>query len=328
MNANHNMYYLKNFLKFTFMVLLLVIGISFYQNYPALAEPKILCRLADTGAIRTDLVSIINTTQKRNYNHVAVLDSVADYIKSVFLKCTDRVTAQPFVARNNTYSNIIASFGPEGGERIIVGAHYDVCGKQDGADDNASGTAGLLALARLLKNDSLKYRIDLVAYTLEEPPFFGTENMGSFVHAKSLYDAKTPVKGMVCLEMIGYYSDKENSQDYPLGFLKWFYGNKGNYITVVQQSLDGAFSKQFKRLAFENNTILTKSFKAPIFFGGLDLSDHRNYWHFGYSSVMISNTAFYRDTNYHTKGDVFQNLNIPKMGLVVDGVYRVLKAIQ
>lgn len=326
-NAKISLHNLKKILKFILVIVVLLIGISFYQNYPTSAEPKSLPRLADTGMIRRDLNAIINTSKKRNFNNVAILDSVADYIKSTFLTCSDRVTIQPFEVRNHIYSNIIASFGPEGGERIIVGAHYDVCGKQDGADDNASGTAGLLALARLLKNNILKYRIDLVAYTLEEPPFFGTEEMGSYVHAKSLYDEKIPVKGMVCLEMIGYYSDEENTQDYPLDFLKWFYGSKGNYITVVQQSIDGAFSKQFKRLAFEKNTILTKSFKAPTFFGGLDLSDHRNYWHFGYSAVMVSNTAFYRDTNYHKVGDILQNLNIPKMGLVVDGVFRVLKAI-
>ncbi len=300
----------------------------FLQNYPATSEPKNLPPLADTSNIGRNLEAIINTPKKRNYQNVEVLDSVAGYIKQEFLKYTNRVTVQHFEAGNKSYSNIISSFGPEEGERLIVGAHYDVCGEQDGADDNASGVAGILELARLLKNNDLKYRIDLVAYTLEEPPFFATEKMGSYVHARSLYEAKIPVKGMVSLEMIGYYSDEENSQDYPVGFLKWFYGSKGNYITIVQKSISGAFCKQFKTLAFENNSILTKSFKAPSFFGGLGLSDHRNYWQFGYSALMITNTAFNRNTNYHKSGDVLSNLNIPKMGLVIDGVYRVLKEMK
>jgi Zn-dependent M28 family amino/carboxypeptidase len=319
---------LKKVIKYTLVIIILLIGVMFLQNYPASSEPKNLPRLADTTNISRNLAAIINTSKKRNYKNVEVLDSVAGYIKQEFLKYTNRVTVQQFEAETKSYSNIISSFGPDGGERIVVGAHYDVCGEQDGADDNASGVAGILELARLLKNNDLKYRIDLVAYSLEEPPFFGTEKMGSYVHAKSLYEAKIPVKGMISLEMIGYYSDEENSQRYPVGFLKWFYGSKGNYITIVQKSVSGAFSRQFKKLAFENNSILTKSFKAPSFLGGLSLSDHRNYWKFGYSALMVTNTAFNRNANYHKSGDVLSSLNIPNIGLVVDGVYRVLKEMK
>jgi Zn-dependent M28 family amino/carboxypeptidase len=320
--------YFKKTIKYFLIILLVFIVLLFLQNYPASSEAKNLVRLSDTSTIRKNLEKIINTQKKRNFNNVEILDSTASFIKSQFQKYSNRVTFQKFEARNKSYSNIIASFGPEDGERIIVGAHYDVCGEQDGADDNASGTVGVLELARLLSNTKLKYRIDLVAFTLEEPPFFRTEEMGSYVHAKYLYDAKIPVKGMISLEMIGYYSDEENSQDYPLGIMKWFYGSKGNYITIVQKSIEGAFSKEYKKMAFENNSILTKSFRAPSFFGGIDLSDHRNYWKFGYSAVMITNTSFYRNTNYHTKGDILSNLNIPNIGLVVDGVFRVLKEIK
>ncbi len=319
---------LKRIIKYTGIILLLLVVVLVMQNYPISAEPKPLLRLADTNNIKRNLEAIINTPQKRNYHNVAVLDSVADHIKREFSKFTNRVTVQPYTVAGQLYSNIIASFGPEAGERIIVGAHYDVCGEQDGADDNASGVAGILELARLLQDDTLTYRIDLVAYTLEEPPFFGTENMGSYVHAKSLYDRKVPVKGMVSLEMIGYFSDAANSQRYPLGFLKWFYGSKGNYITIVQKSLCGSFSKAFKKLALANNSIATKSIRAPSFFGGLDLSDHRNYWQFGYDAIMVTNTSFYRNANYHKTEDVLGKLDIPKMGLVIDGVLRVLKGMQ
>lgn len=319
---------MKKIIKYTILTILLLIGIFIFQNYPISSAPKDLPRLADTSNIRRNLEAIINTPKSRNYKNIDVLDSIANYIRLEFLKFSDRITTQQFGVRDQSYSNIIASFGPEDGERIIVGAHYDVCGQQDGADDNASGVAGLLELARLLKNNELKYRVDLVAYSLEEPPFFGTQQMGSYVHAKSLHDANVPVKGMISLEMIGYFSDAEGSQDYPLGFLKWFYGSKGNYITIVQKSLPGSFAKQFKELAFENNSIVTKSFRVPSFFGGIDLSDHRNYWKFGYSALMVTNTSFYRNTSYHQKGDTLQHLNIPKMGLVVDGVFRVLAAIK
>jgi len=305
-------------------LILLLIVVVIIQNYPPSSNPKNLARLSDTIKIRRNLEAIINTSKSRYFLNVDVLDSVAEHIRVELIKTTSRVTTQDFQVRNKNYKNVIASFGPKEGKRIIVGAHYDVCLEQDGADDNASGVAGLLELAKLLKNKNLKYRIDLVAFTLEEPPFFQTENMGSYVHAKSMYEAQIPIKGMISLEMIGFYSDLDNSQQYPLGFLKWFYGDKGNFITIVQKPFNGNFSTEFKDLAFKNNSILTKSFKAPTFFGGIDLSDHRNYWNFGYSAVMITNTAFYRNSKYHTKGDILPNLNIPNIGLVVDGVFRTL----
>jgi len=319
---------LKKFLLYITLFIILFIGVFIIQNYPASSQPKNLKKLSDTNNIIKDLETIINTSKSRNYLNIKTLDTVATYIQTELLKCSNRIDIQAFEVNERSYKNIIASFGPQNGERIIVGAHYDVCGDQDGADDNASGVAGLLELARLLKDNNLKYRLDLIAYSLEEPPFFGTENMGSYIHAKSLHEAKIPVKGMISLEMIGYYSDKQNSQDYPLGFLKWFYGNKGNYITIVEKPLNGTFSKQFKKLSFQKNSILTKSFIAPFFFGGIDLSDHRNYWKFGYSSVMITNTAFYRDLNYHTKQDVLANLDVTKIGLVVDGLYRTLTELK
>jgi len=148
-------------------------------------------------------------------------------------------------------------------------------------------------------------------------------HMGSYIHAKSLHDSNISVKGMVSLEMIGYYSDKENSQSYPIGMMKWFYGDKGNFITIVQKSFCGEFAKEFKKLSFKNNSIDTKSFRTPSFLGG-DNSDQINYWKFGYSAVMVTNTAYYRNHNYHTKSDKQDLLDIPKMGLVIDGVFRTL----
>lgn len=298
------------------------------QNYPTSSEAKNLTRLSDTINIRRNLESIINTSDYRNHKNIDVLDTVAERVRQEFLRHTNRVSIQNFKVNENSYKNIIASFGPEDGERIIVGAHYDVCRDQDGADDNASGVAGVLELARLLKGQSLKYRIDLVAYTLEEPPYFNTKEMGSYIHAKSLHDADIPVKGMVSLEMIGYYSDKENSQDYPIGIMKWTYGDKGNFITIVQKSFCGEFAKEFKKISFKNNSIATKSFRTPSFLGGANLSDHKNYWKFGYSAVMVTNTAFFRNHNYHTKLDKLEALNIPKMGLVIDGVFRTLTHLE
>ncbi len=319
---------MKRAIIYTLFTIVLLLTIFAIQNYPTSAEAKNFAALSDTANIRRNLESVINTSDFRNYKNTNVLDTVAERIRLEFIKYSNRVLTQDYKVNEKSYKNIIASFGPEDGERIIVGAHYDVCGEQDGADDNASGVAGILELARLLKDQALKYRIDLVAYTLEEPPFFNTKQMGSYIHAKSLYDANIPVKGMVSLEMIGYYSDKENSQGYPVGILKWIYGDKGNFITIVQKSFCGAFAKEFKKLSFKNNSIATKSFRTPSFLGGANLSDHENYWEFGYSAVMVTNSAFFRNHNYHTNLDKLQALNIPKMALVIDGVFRTLTHLE
>ena len=306
--------------------ILVIMLIMIFQNYPANSQTKSFARLSDTANIRRCLELVVNTEKPRWFRNVDVLDTVANRIEAEFLRYTNKVSFQKFTIQGAEYRNVIASFGPENGERIVVGAHYDVCGEQDGADDNASGVAGILQLARLLKDKSLKYRIDLVAYSTEEPPYFGTKNMGSYVHAKSLFDEKVPVLGMVSLEMIGYYSDEENSQRYPVGLLKMFYGDRGNFITVVQKSFGGKFARQFKRMCFDNNSLPTKSFSAPSFFGGIDLSDHRNYWKFGYSAIMITNTSFYRNHNYHKITDQLSTLDVNRMALTIDGVFRTLMA--
>lgn len=317
---------MKNILKIILGLLLILVAIFLFQNYPFSSAARNLPGLSDTANIKKSLELIINTPKPRHYKNVEILDTVAARIKSELFKYTERVSEQKFLVRNTEYKNIVASFGPENAERIIVGAHYDVCGEQDGADDDASGVAGILELARLLQNKTSKYRIDLVAYCLEEPPFFATENMGSYIHAKFLSDTKAPVLGMISLEMIGYYSDKEHSQDYPIGALGWIYGNTGDFITIVRKSFPGEFANRYKELSFQNNSINTKSFRAPSFAGGINLSDHRNYWHFGYSAVMITNTSFFRNNNYHQTSDKLSTLDINRMALTIDGVYRTLMA--
>ena len=319
---------MKRFFKISLLIIPAVIVIMIFQNYPASSQPKPFERLSDTANIKRCLELVVNTSKPRWFRNVDVLDTVANRIQSDFLRYSNRVSFQNFNIQGSEYRNVIASFGPENAERIIVGAHYDVCGEQGGADDNASGVAGILELARLLKDRPLGYRIDLVAYSTEEPPFFGTKNMGSYVHAKSLFDEKIPVLGMVSLEMIGYYSHEENSQRYPVGILKMFYGDKGNFITIVQKSFGGKFARVYKRLAFDHNSLPTKSFNAPSFFGGINLSDHMNYWKFGYSAIMITNTSFYRNHNYHKTTDQLSTLDINSMALAIDGVYRTLVAFK
>lgn len=283
------------------------------------------CQTAsDTILIKDHLTSITKTDQFRTYNDLDQLNATADYIKEVFNQYSDSVYIQEYTIGKNVYKNVICSFGTEHEKRIIVGAHYDVCGNQEGADDNASGVVGLLELARMLQGQKLNQRIDLVAYTLEEPPFFRTEHMGSYIHAKSLAENNVEVAGMIALEMIGYFKDEKKTQSYPLGFLSLFYGNKGNYITLVKKTGAGKFTRKFCKSFKSTKTIKTKKFTGPPSLPGIDFSDHMNYWNFGFKALMITDTAFYRNQNYHQTSDKMETLDLQRMAKVIDGVYQTL----
>ena len=300
------------------LVLLLLLGPT------ALAQlvPPRSVATADSARLRQHLQFLTTTPQPRNYQHPVVLDSVAAYVADRLRAAGAReVGEQPYQVQGRTYRNVLGTFGPDAGPRLVIGAHYDVCGEQPGADDNGTGAAALLELARLLgQQASLPYRIELVAYTLEEPPFFRTAHMGSYVHAASLKAAEIPVRGMVALEMLGYYDDRRGSQHYPIGPLKLIYGSRGNYVTVAQKFGNGSFGRRFARRYRQVAGLPVKRFKAPAWLPGIDFSDHLNYWKFDYPAVLLTDTAFYRNRRYHEPGDTLARLDLRRLGLAVDAL--------
>jgi hypothetical protein len=162
---------------------------------------------ADPDRLRRHVEFLTIQTSPRDSDHPENLDKAATYLREGFSRTSARVRDQTFQARGRAYRNVIASFGPATGPLLVVGAHYDSFGDfgpNPGADDNASGAAGLLELARLLDGRALSGRVELVAYANEEPPYFGSPWMGSAVHARSLKGQD--VRGMICLEMIGYFT--------------------------------------------------------------------------------------------------------------------------
>lgn len=313
--------------KIGFLFLIFINGICLKANPISVLTDTIK---PDKFRIIKDLQFLVKSPVARYNEHVERLNECAKYIFDEFKKLTDDVEEQKYLVGEKEYKNIICSFGPKEAERIIVGAHYDVCENQPGADDNASGVAGILELARMLKlqSSSLKYRVDFVAYTLEEPPNFRTANMGSAVHAKMLFDNHIKVKRMICLEMIGYYSVKCKSQEYPIGLMKLFYPTRANYIAVVGKFGQGKSVRKTKKAMKNNSEIKVCSINAPAAIPGIDFSDHLNYWKYGYSAVMITDTSFYRNANYHEKTDTLDTLNIDKMAEVVKGVFASIVEMQ
>lgn len=281
---------------------------------------------ASSARLEADVAALVGTDKPRNIFNLESLNQAADYIKAELEKTGLRVEEQQYDAEGKLVRNIIASYGPEDAERLVVGAHYDVCYNQPGADDNGSGTAGLIELARMLgqHQPALDYRIDLVAYTLEEPPFFRSDLMGSAVHAKSLHDAQVAVKGMICLEMIGYFDENRKSQSYPIGCMKWIYGSRGDYIALVGKLGKGSWLRKVRRRYRKASGVKQRSILGPTIVPGIDFSDHRNYWKYGYKAVMITDTAFYRNYHYHEPTDTLDRLDFGKMAEVVNGVYNAM----
>ena len=265
----------------------------------------------------------------RNYQNPESLKKVCDYIKDCFINAGLEVEEQKWTANGQEYTNVIGSYNKGAARRLIVGAHYDVCGDQPGADDNASAVAGLLETARLIGGNrpQIDYQIDLVAFCLEEPPFFGSSNMGSYVHAKSLSDKKIDVIGMICYEMIGYFSDEPNSQAYPSEDLAKRYPSTANFIVVVGIEPYELFNNRVHALMAEEGKIDVQVVSLPSGDGLAGLSDQSSYWRFGYPALMINDTSFVRNPHYHQKSDTIDTLDFDKMTEVVNGAYNAIVKI-
>jgi Zn-dependent M28 family amino/carboxypeptidase len=278
------------------------------------------------GRLRAHVKMLSETLAPRHWQAPENLDRVAGYILKQLITSGGRVTEQVYtVERAGRFRNVIASFGPQQGPRVVVGAHYDAHGPLPAADDNASGVAGLIELGRLLgETKSLGSRVDLVAFTLEELPYYGTSHMGSWVHAASLKREGAVVRAMISLEMIGYFTDAPNSQRFPHPLLGMFYPSRGDFITVVGRVGQGGIVRQVKKAMQRATYVDVRSITAPTKLTGVDFSDHRSFWAHGYRAVMITDTAFYRNDRYHTNRDTADTLDYDRMAEVVRAVHHAV----
>lgn len=295
-----------------------------YTSQPLFIHTSIKGAPVNPKSLETDVRYLSESSIPRDFLHPKRLDETARWIKGRMEETGATVSEQVFAVKGRVYRNVVGRFGPASGGLVVVGAHYDVCGPNPGADDNASGVAGLLALATLLGREPPPVPVELVAYTLEEPPFFRTEHMGSVHHAKSL--AKGQVRAMVCLEMIGTFSDEPGSQHYPLPGLEFIYPNRGDYIAVIGGIGDAILVRKVKAAMGSATPLPVWSMNAPSSLTGIDFSDHASYWKEGIPAVMITDSAFYRNHHYHTVQDTADSLDYVRMAQVVEGVHEAVRA--
>jgi Zn-dependent M28 family amino/carboxypeptidase len=251
------------------------------------------------------------------------LNEAAEYIESVLTSYGYEVWRQTYSCYSKNVSNLIAEKKGLNKEVLVIGAHYDTVPGTPGADDNASGLAGLLELARLHQSCSNQKTLVFAAFANEEPPCFGSPHMGSMVYAKHLRDQKTPVEVMISLEMIGYFS-KESIQRYPLPGMAWLYPRTGDYIGVVGNFRSFKYVSLFKKGIRRYSGIDSRSLTAPEFFGGINLSDNYSFWQHGFRAIMITDTSFFRNRNYHLETDMIDTLHFERMAEVVRGLHLTL----
>jgi len=268
------------------------------------------------------------TIGERNIHRDGSLRSTTDYLRDNLVQAGYSVTELTYTVEGHAVSNIEALLaGREAGEgAVVVGAHYDSVAGTVGADDNASGVAATLELARMLHGSKLRRTVRFVLFVNEEPPYFQTEQMGSFVYARQMRRDGVPVSAMISLEMLGFYSDAPGSQKYP-AVLSLFYPSRGNFIGFVGDSESRDLVRRATRRFRETAMFPSEGVAAPASWPGIGWSDQWSFWQQGYPAIMITDTAIFRYPYYHTARDTQEKINFDKMARVVDGVRSVVAAL-
>jgi len=284
--------------------------------------------------------SAVSGDSRQLYSHVEHLSvrigsrSIYEYskleeTKRYVVSCLESFGYTPELQKysydGQVFSNVIVSI--EGkthpDEMVIIGAHYDTVFGTPGADDNASAVAMLLEMSRILKGFSPGRTIRLVFFVLEEPPAFRTKHMGSYVYAKEAKVKNENIKAMICLEMLGYYTDKKGGQTFPLPLMNLMYSSTPDFIAVVGNLTSRNLVDAVRTSLTQRSSVPVETLSTVSFVPGVDFSDHWSFWKMGYPAVMITDTAFYRNPNYHTERDTINTLDFNRMTELLKGLLQV-----
>jgi len=267
--------------------------------------------------------------EEHNVRHPEALERSARYIEATLAGLGYAVARQEFEADGVKVRNIEAALRGGGKEQpriIVIGAHYDSAEGAVGANDNGSGAAALLELARALKSfrpaDGLEIR--LVFYVNEELPWFGTERMGSYLHASGLQRQGREVAAMLSLETIGWYSDSAGSQRYPFPF-NLFYPDVGNFIGFVANPRSRGLVRQVVGSFRRHAQFPSEGGVGLESIAGVSWSDQWAYWKHGWPAVMVTDTAPFRYPHYHTPQDTPDKLDYERLARVVKGLEGVVR---
>lgn len=256
------------------------------------------------------------------------LARTAEYIRMTLASAGYVPGVQKFDARGTPVENIEAILRGTAPvpDAVVVGAHYDTVGGSPGANDNGTGIASVLELARRFAGQPLAHTIRFVAFVNEEPPFFQTEEMGSLVYARAASQRGDRIRGMLSLETMGYYSDEPGSQQYPEP-LGQFFPTVGNFIGVVGNTESAGLVRQVHEAFTAHSDFPIQAAPIPADLPGAGWSDHWSFWQAGYPAVMVTDTAPLRYPWYHTADDTPDKVDFERLSAVVDGLEAVVRAL-
>ena len=277
-------------------------------------------------ALRQHVETLAGTIGERNLWKYPSLQRAAEYIEQQFAESGYATTRQTYEVSRAPVGNIEAVLpGTTDPESIVIlGAHYDTVGECPGANDNATGIAALLELARQFASRPQPSTIRFVAFVNEEPPFFQTPQMGSYVYARQCRERDDRITAMLSLETMGYYSDKKGSQRYPAP-IAVMYPDVGNFIGFVSDMRSEPLLME-ARAAFQNATAFpVEALAGPADLPGVGWSDQWSFWEHGYPALMVTDTAPFRYPHYHKETDTPDKVDVEKLARVTKGMERVVR---
>lgn len=256
------------------------------------------------------------------------MNDAAQYIKAQMAAYGYGEPGETFPERGSRVPNL--AYESRGTSRpseiIVIGAHYDTYQGTPGADDNASGVAGCLAIAKAMAGKPQARTVRFVYFVNEEPPAFWTPDMGSWVYAKACRASNDDIRAMISIECIGYFADGAGSQKYPPvigGVLRRLYPDTGNFITFVGNVGSRSLVKRSIRTFREKAAFPSEGVALPAWMPGIGWSDQWAFWQEGYDAIMVTDTAPFRNPNYHLMSDKPHTLDYDRMARVVEGIEHV-----
>ncbi|CAN5459981.1 hypothetical protein BH11PSE11_BH11PSE11_03560 [soil metagenome] len=260
-------------------------------------------------------------SEEHNTRRRAALAQAADYIEGRLAAMGYRVDRQQYESGDGPVRNLEVEIkgGSKPQEIIVIGAHYDSALGAPGANDNGSGTAMLLELARSFKSARPERTLRFVFFTNEEPPWFGTDKMGSAVYARRSRERAENIVAMLSLETIGHFNDEPDSQKYPVIF-KPFFPSEGNFIAFVGDLKSRALVHRSIATFRSAQRFPSEGIAAFSWIKGVDWSDHGAFWKNDYRALMITDTAVFRYPFYHTRRDTPDRVDYQRMARIFKGV--------
>ncbi len=278
-----------------------------------------------TENLKRHVTTLAEEIGERNLDHPESYAKASAYLRAQLTSYGYEVQQQGYDVEGHTVENFWATRPGTFKEVLVVGAHYDSARGTPGADDNASGCAALLELARLAKSDPEGPTLRFVFFANEEPPYFYTSAMGSLVYAKSCQERQEKLIGMIALESMGFYSDDVGSQHFPPGLSG--YPETGNFVGFVSDLSSSSFMGRCLEGFRSAKMFPAEGLSAPSQIEGIGWSDHWSFWQAGYPALMVTDTAPFRNPNYHRPTDTVKTLDFESLSKVVSGLHLTLRGL-